>query len=594
MRPDGFDDVRPFPGASGVPGDLEFADLEAELAAAGSRARPRAGKAPDPRFAATLRNRLMAQARMAVQPPSESRQASGALEASWALTTDPGPVRYRPAAVVPHLASRHPTAFPASWWSITAAAAALVVALVGLNANMFLPVPAASRVTNAVGAELIRQGETTALSVGTELQAGDEVRVSSDGSAALQIGESRVRLAGSTDLRLTSLDRANIALEQVQGRAWHRVVMPADGHYVVTTAGVSWTASGTAFDLERTTSVSADTVHALSVQHAVVASGNGLLVTVAEGHGATVLLGDRPSIETSVIDPAVAAADPWIRANAVADAAAGLSVGMLAGLTLAIATAAPTGTTEPAATTSPSPTDVVEATAPPVATPSPTPHPTPRPTPKPTPGPTLGSMGLTAGACPGGVTLDWTVPDMAGIHHIQVLRGSSGEVPMAYPPGPGITAIDGGYTTDLAKTSGFDIREVSGSAWYRAVAYSAQDKPIAASDIRSLSALGPASLGTLGVSGSTPGELSFSWTSLGASSGCFSYYKVVKSADDPSPSYLTGATAIAAIGDQSASGSLVTGLPSGGTFYFRVEAIRATALGKFVVGASTVVQATVP
>lgn len=594
MRPDGFDDARPYPGATDVPSDIEFADLEAELAAAGSRARQHAGKAPDPRFATTLRNRLMAQARMPGQPSGESRRASGTLEAPWALPLDPGSVTYRPAAVIPHLASRHPKAFPAPRWSTTAAAAALVVALVGLSANMFLPVPAASRVTGAVGAELIRQGERTALSVGTELRAGDEVRVSADGSAGLQIGDSRVRLAGNTDLRLTSLDRANIALDQVQGRVWHRVVMPADGHYVVTTAGVSWTARGTAFDLERTTTGSADTVHALSVQHAIVASGNGLLVTVAEGHGATVQLGDRPSIETVVIDPVVAAADPWIRANALADTAAGLSVGMLDGLTLALATAAPTGKAEPTGSAGPIQTNIVEATAPPAATPSPTPRATPRPTPKPTPAPTLGSMGLTAVVCPGGVALDWTVPDMTGIHHVQVLRGTSGEIPMAYPPAPGITAIDGGYTTDLAKTSGFDVREVSGSAWYRAVAYSAQNKPIAASDIRSVSAIGAATLGTLGVSGSTPGELTFSWSALGASAGCFSYYKIVKSADDPSPSYLTGATAIAAIGDQSASGTLVSGLPSGGTYYFRVEAIRATSLGKFVVGSSSVVQATIP
>ena len=599
MRPEGFDDPRPLRGAD-VPSDLAFAELEAELAEAGARARRRGSEAPDPRFAATLRNRLMAQARMPVQADGQSRHAFGPPDDPWAMPADPGPVHHRPAAVIPHLASRHPTTFPASRWTITAAAAALVVALVGLNANLFLPVPAASRVTTAVGAELIRQGETTGLAIGTELRAGDEIRVGPNGSAGLQIGDSRVRLAGSSDVRLTTLDRANITLEQVEGRVWHRVVMPADGRYVVTTGGVSWTARGTAFDLERTTTGSTgDTVHALSVQHAIVASGNGLLVTVQEGHGATVILGDRPSIETTPVDATTAAADPWIRANAAMDTAAGLSVGMLDGLPLAIATAAPTGNTSPAATASPTPTDLVAATTPPpttppAATPSPTPRATPRPTPRPTPAPTLGTMGLTTLACPGGVTLDWTVPDMAGINHIQVLRGTSGEIPMTYPLGPGITAIDGGYTTDVAKTSGFDVREVGGSDWYRAVAYSAQNKPIAASDIRSVSTLGPASLGPLGVSGSTPGELTFSWAPLGAAADCFSYYKIVKSADDPAPSYLTGATAIAAIGDQSASGSLVTGLPAGGTYWFRVEAIRATSLGKFVVGASSVVQATIP
>ena len=595
MRPDEFDDARPRGIQGDVPSDLAFAELEAELAEAGARARRRGREAPDPRFAATLRSRLMAQARVPVP------QAAAAPRAPWAIGTDPGHVSHQPTVVTPHLASRNPTALAAPRWPVLAAAAALIVALVGLNANAFLPVPAASRVTSAVGAELVREGATTALTAGTELRAGDEIRVGTDGSAALQIGDSRVRLAGGSDLGLRTIDRASIELEQVAGRAWHRVAVPADGRYVVTTAGVAWTARGTAFDLDRSgvNSPGGDVAHELSIQHAVTASGAGLLVTVDEGHGATVVLGERPSIETTPVDATTAAADPWIRENAATDIALGLSVGMLDDLDLAAATIHPTWT--PGPVPSPDPTVAntpVPTTATPPATPSPTPRATPRPTarptPRPTPAPTLGTMGLTALACPGGVTLDWTVPDMAGINHIQILRGTSGEIPIAYPPGPGIVAIDGGYSTDPGTTSGYDVQEVSGSAWYRAVAYTAQNKPLAASDIRSVSTLGAASLGTLGVSGSTPGELTFSWSALGAGADCFSYYKIVKSADDPTPSYLTGATAIAVIGDQSASGSLVTGLPSGGTYWFRIEAVRATSLGKFVVGASSVVQATVP
>lgn len=592
MRPDEFDDVLSSDVPAGLPSDLAFEALEAELVAAGSRARRMSGAAPDARFVATLRGRLMAQARVPVSP------AVGSLGATRAVGAYPEHISHQPAVVNPRLAWRNPTALTATRWPILAAAA-LIVALVGLNASTFLPVPATSRVASAVGAELVRNGATTALTAGTELLAGDEIRVGADGAAALQIGDSRVRLAGGSDLGLRTIDRMRIELDQVAGRVWHRVAVPTDGRYVVTTAGVTWTARGTAFDLDRSgpDSADGDIAHELSVQHGVTASGAGLLVTVDEGHGATVVLGERPSIETAPVDPADAASDPWIRGNASRDLALGLSVGMLDGLDLAAATTSPTWT--PGPTRSPDPTDVAPAptdapTDAPPPTPSPTPKATPRPTPRPTPAPTLGTMGLVALACPGGVTLDWTVPEMAGITHIQVVRGTSGEVPIAYPPGPGVVAIDGGYTSDLSRTSGYDPRESAGSAWYRAVAYSAQNKPLAASDVRAVTGLGPASLGSLGIAGSTPGELSFSWTSLGAAADCFTYYKIVKSADDPTPSYLTGATAIAAIGDQAASGATVAGLPSGSTYYFRVEAIRATSLGKFVVGASTVLQATVP
>lgn len=594
MPPDEFD-ILAVANAGGLPSDLAFAELETELAEAGARARRHRTEPPDPRFVATLRSRLMAQARLTGLEP----RADGAPDGPWGVGAGSGPLEHEPVAVRPYLGSRNPTVLSVPRWSILSAAAALIIALLGWQATAFLPVPAASRVTSAAGAELVRDGATTALAAGAALRVGDEVRVGTGGSAVLQIGDSHVRLAGGADLRLRNIDQLSVDLEQVAGRIWHRVSVPAAGRYVVTTAGVTWTARGTAFDLDRTgaTSSSGDMAHELSVQHGVTASGAGLLVTVEEGHGATVVLGEPPSIETTPVDAAAAAADPWVRANAAGDLALGLSVGVLDGLELAVATPRPSMTRGPVASPDPSigpapePTPTIEPA--PSPTPRATPNPTPRPTPKPTPAPTLGSMGLATLSCPGGVTLDWTIPAIAGVHHVQVLRGSSGEIPVAWPPGSGIVAFDGGYSADTGKTSGFDVREASGSAWYRAVAYSAQDKPLAASDSRGVSAIGAASLGNLGVSGSTPGSLDFAWTPLGAAGDCFSTYKIVKAAD-PSPSYLTGATAIAAIGDQSASGSTVSGLPSGSTYWFRVEAIRITSLGKFVVGGSTAVQATIP
>ncbi|MES2209751.1 MAG: hypothetical protein V4515_06145 [Chloroflexota bacterium] len=579
--------------------DFEFIALEAELAAAGVRARRRVSPEPDPAFAASLRARLLASAPWEGVPAATRPRGESSGGPAWPWPPAPSaPVSHEPVAVRAHLAARTSTVLPAPRWTILAAAAALIVAIVGLNANLLLPVPASSRVTAAVGAQLVRDGATSPLTAGTELQSGDEVRVSKDGSASLSVGDNRIRLAGDADIRLTRLERAQVEIEQIEGRAWHRVVMPPGGSYLVRTDSISWTARGTAFDLDRTGAAApgGDIVRELSIQHAVVVEGVNLRVTVDEGRQATIRLKVGPAIETAQIDPAVALADAWIRRNVGDDRAAGFPLGALEDFDLAQASAAP-----PAGTPLPSSSPSVigsqpPAGSPPAPTPAPTAKPGPKPTskPAPTPAPTIGTMSLGALACPGGVALDWTVPELASFNHMQVLRAASAEIPALYPPAPGVVAVDGAYTTDPTRTSGYDVSATSQATWYRAVTFDAQDKAIAVSAVKGVTTVAPGDLGALGVSGSTPGELTFSWSSFAGTADCFAFYKLVKAADDPSPSYLTGATALAAIADQAASGTTVAGLPSGSTYWFRVEAIRTTALGKFVIAASTAVQFTVP
>lgn len=603
MRPDEFDDQESG-HADDVLSGAEFTALEAELSAAGVRARRRASSAPDAAFAASLRARLLASAHVGGMSDQVAGRGDGAHDVSWAPSLSTGPVTHPVVPVRARVTARTPTILPAPRWTVLTAAAALIVAIVGLNANLLVPVPPSSRVTAAAGAELVRDGAATALAVGTELRSGDEVRVSAAGSANLLVGENRIRLSGGADLRLTRLEQARVEIEQVTGRAWHRVVLPSSASYVVTTGSVSWTAKGTAFDLDRTGAATAggDVVRELSIQHAVVVAGVNLRVTIDEGNGATVRLSDGPTIETAGIDLGTAIADPWIRANAADDRSAGFQLGALDGFDFARATAGPAATGTPSPTASPAVSEMPPPEASPVptsvptSTPVPTAKPTPRPTakPTPTPAPTMGTMSLAAVACPGGVTLDWTDPVLASFDHVRILRGTSSEIPAVYPPGAGVVAIDGGYTTVATTTSGYDVSSSTQSAWYRAVAFDAQDKAIAASVVTGVTTAGAGDLGVIGISGSTPGELAFSWAAFGGAAACFSYYKVVKSADDPSPSYLTGATAIAVIGDQAVTGTTVTGLPSGSTYWFRVEAIRTTALGKFVVAASTPVQYTVP
>jgi hypothetical protein len=653
MRPDDPMDGRRLPQLGDeLPGDADFGALEAELAAAGARARRGSPGAPTPAFAAALRERLVASfgARgdgAGVGAETWSGTAGGAVAcggvagaagaaargtiAGGAIAVDPswdspargstssrahgaddarirplptGPVDHPPATLAVRTALRTPTVLPAPRWSILAAAAILIVAVVGLNAGILFTAPPDSRVAAATGAELVRDGETTALVAGTELEPADEIRVAGDGSAALQLGGSRIRLAGGADVRLTTIEPSRIAVDQLAGRAWHRVVLPAGGRYVVTTGDVTWTAAGTAFDLDRSGPAAAagDVVHELSVQHDVVAEGPGLRVTIDEGRGATVRLGGSPTVATRDVGQATAAADPWIRANAAIDAADGLPLGLLEGVELAVATAGPTANVTPAATATLAPTEVPVVTPLPTAaptpapTPKPTPRPTPRPTPTPVPAPTFGTMALNAQACPGGVLLGWSAPDVAAVSRITVLRGASAEIPTGWPPADGVTKVGGATTADLGTTDGFDTTVVGGSAWYRAVAYNSENVALAASASTGLTTIGIADLGGLFISdGANPGVLSFTWSPFGGDGGCFSYYKLVASVADPEPSYLKGADFTIPIGDQAATGTtVIDGLTSGQTYYFRLQAIRVTSLGKFVVAQTAVIQHAVP
>lgn len=648
MRPDDPMDGRRLPEPRDeLPGDADFGTLEAELTAAGARARRGSPGAPTPAFAAALRERLMASfgaldeaagsgldtwsgaaaGGHAAGAVAAAAVASGAVAAdpSWGARTGgstsshahgaddrrirplpTGPVKHPPAALAARTALRTPTVLPAPWWSILAAAAVLIVAVVGLNAGLLFTAPPDSRVAAATGAELIRDDEATALVAGTELEPGDEIRVAGDGSAALQLGGSRIRLGGGADVRLTRIERSRIAVDQLAGRAWHRVVLPDGGRYVVTTGDVTWTATGTAFDLDRSGSPAGagDVVHELSVQHGVVVEGPGLRVTVDEGRGATVRLGGSLTVTTREVSQATAAADPWIRANAALDAADGLPLGPLDGIELAAATAGPTANVTPAATARPDPTEAPVITAPPTPpptpapTPKPTPKPTPRPTPAPAPAPTFGTMALNAQACPGGVLLGWSAPDGAAVSRITVLRGASAEIPTGWPPPDGVAKVGSATTGDLGVTDGFDPTEAGGSAWYRAVAYNAENVALAASASTGLTTIGIADLGGLGIEDGAvgSGDLSFTWSPFAWADGsCFTYYKLVASIGDPAPSYLKGTDFATPIGEQAAAGTTVTeGLTSGQTYYFRLQAIRVTSLGKFVVAQTAVIQHAVP
>ena len=267
----------------------------------------------------------------------------------------------------------------------------------------------------------------------------------------------------------------------------------------------------------------------------------------------------------------------------------------LAATPSAPATLVPVETSEaaPSASLEPTPAPTVAPT--PVPTAKPTPKPTPMPTP--VPPPPMGALSLSATGCPGGVVLNWSGYEGAGaFNHYLTLRNTSESIPKAYPPQGGAVDPGGTYAPNIGKLSAVDADIPAGTTYYyRTMAFDAGDEVIAASGITSAVAAPVSSLGSLAV-GQVAEGTKMLWTPYGGSEGCFTYYKVVYSESNPSPSYLGGDPYLAALGDP-ATDRYVAGpeaLIPGHTYYLRVQVIRATDLGGFLVAQTDVVTYTVP
>ena len=201
-------------------------------------------------------------------------------------------------------------------------------------------------------------------------------------------------------------------------------------------------------------------------------------------------------------------------------------------------------------------------------------------------------MSLSLTSCDGGTVLAWSKYAGDWFNHYTALRSSAPEIPLAYPPGGG--AIDFGttYTTDPLKVESYDASaEAGGTFYYRAMAFDAEDRVVAASPVKSAVAKAPLALGALDVTAGDAGITNFGWTPYGGPGACFTYYKLAYSADDPTPSYMEGSPLLAAIGEQGAAG-YAAGDVAPGTYWFRLQAIRVTSLGKFLVAETDVTQFT--
>lgn len=245
------------------------------------------------------------------------------------------------------------------------------------------------------------------------------------------------------------------------------------------------------------------------------------------------------------------------------------------------------------------PIPTLEPTPVPTAVPTvkPTVKPTAKPDPTPVPTPVVGSLSLWPTTCNGGVVLSWSMYAGAGsFNHYTTLRSTSPEIPAAYPPSGG--AVDPGttYTTRVEKTSAYDIGVDAGvTYYYRAMAFNADDGVIAASSVASAMGKPVKALGGLGAAAVAEGT-KLTWAPYGGSAACFDYYKLVYSETNPEPAYLEGDPYLAAISDQAAGSYTASAaeLVPGKTYYLRVQALRSTALGTFLVAQTDVTTYLVP
>jgi hypothetical protein len=235
-------------------------------------------------------------------------------------------------------------------------------------------------------------------------------------------------------------------------------------------------------------------------------------------------------------------------------------------------------------TTSPvvSPSPTVAAT--PTAEPSPTSTPEPSPTPDPF------ALDLDAFGCEGGVVLEWSPSLDPDFHHYVALRSPQRRISTKYPPiAP---AVDWGdtYATDRFVTSAVDASILpSETAWnYRVMAYDARGRVVGASPVRIGRLRDPVNLDPVTVEAAPDGLTRIGWRPYGGAGRCFSEYRVMFSVRG-GPS-----TVLSVVSDQRTTSIDTAALHAGTAYQLRVQAVRTTLQGSFVLGQSDAVGYTVP
>ena len=210
--------------------------------------------------------------------------------------------------------------------------------------------------------------------------------------------------------------------------------------------------------------------------------------------------------------------------------------------------------------------------------------------------PSLGPEGLEAldlevTGCPGGVALDWSPTTHADFHHYTALRSLEPDVAPDYPPiAP---AVDWGrsYVTDRFVTSAVDASLIPSEAvfYYRVMAYDQRNRPLAASVIGRARPTDVVDLGPLVVEAGAAGATRIDWELFGGLGRCFSAYRVLIGSDGAAPS-----STLTVISTQEVTEVETVALHAGGTYALRIDAVRTTTLGSFVVASTDAVTYTVP
>jgi len=181
--------------------------------------------------------------------------------------------------------------------------------------------------------------------------------------------------------------------------------------------------------------------------------------------------------------------------------------------------------------------------------------------------------------------VDWSESLSGSFHHYKTLWSSSETF-------SGASLVSGSYSTYETKTSGADIN-ATGTRWYRTYAYDSANHVIGKSGTRSATGLGAAdAMGNLADPTPDGGMTHFSWPAFSGSEGCFTYYKLVYSSD-PDPSYGKAGTIAPWYTTDSSLTAVSVSVPSG-TYWFRLQVLRETDLGKFVAAETDSTQYVVP
>lgn len=231
----------------------------------------------------------------------------------------------------------------------------------------------------------------------------------------------------------------------------------------------------------------------------------------------------------------------------------------------------------------PSPSEVTPRPEPtPTPTAPATAEPTPTATPSPTPDPS--ALALEVTSCNGGVVLHWSASTHPEFHHYTALRSPQAEIEPHWPPiAP---AVDWGdtYVTDRFVTTAADASIIpSDTTWfYRLMAYDVDGAVVASSPVRTGQLSPVDDLGAVEAEADDDGLTRLGWEAYDGPADCFSHYRV---------QYGTGgtpSTVLAIVFGRDRTELLTDALHAGTTYQVRVQAVRATTLGSFVVGETQV------